>query len=170
MNCNNCGISVDHVHIPCKTGMQHRFELPPGPFEFTSALATFASPSHTEGYTRDVLVTESLDIEAIVKRLSNPRTIRLLHAFIGIITEGGELLDQLKKHVFYGKPLDHVNIHEEQGDLMWYQAVGIHANERTIQEVCDTNIAKLKARYCGKFSEDKATTRDLDKERKILEG
>lgn len=35
--------------------------------------------------------------------------------------------------------------------------------------ILDTNIAKLKARYGDKFSEEKAINRDLETERKILE-
>lgn len=48
---------------------------------------------------------------------------RLLHAAIGLCTESGELLDAYKKHIFYGKPLDHVNIKEELGDICWYMAI-----------------------------------------------
>ena len=47
-------------------------------------------------------------------------SIRLLHGAIGLSTESGELLDQVKKNVFYGKPLDKVNILEECGDVLWY--------------------------------------------------
>lgn len=44
------------------------------------------------------------------------------HHVWGVFTEAGELIDQLKKHVYYGKPIDRVNIVEESGDVMWYVA------------------------------------------------
>jgi len=46
----------------------------------------------------------------------------LLHMKMGLMTEIGELLDALKKHIAYGKELDAVNIREEWGDAMWYIA------------------------------------------------
>jgi len=40
----------------------------------------------------------------------------------------------------------------------------------TISEARDRNISKLKARYGEKFTETAALNRDLETERKILEG
>jgi NTP pyrophosphatase (non-canonical NTP hydrolase) len=113
--------------------------------------------------------TESTDFSTIAKRLSNERTIRLLNGSLGIQTEGGEIADALKKHIFYGTPLDIVNIAEEVGDCLWYLA--IFSNEIGIDfpTIMENNIAKLKARYGEKFSEDRAVNRDLKTERKILE-
>lgn len=48
---------------------------------------------------------------------------RLRHSAMGLITEAAELLDAYKKHIYYGKPLDRVNIEEEVGDLAWYYAL-----------------------------------------------
>lgn len=45
--------------------------------------------------------------------------IRILHAAIGCVTESGELLDSLKKQIFYGRELDVVNVKEEAGDILW---------------------------------------------------
>lgn len=47
-----------------------------------------------------------------------------MHVMFGLRTETAEIEDALKKHRFYGKPLDVVNIKEEIGDLLWYIAVG----------------------------------------------
>ena len=94
---------------------------------------------------------------------------RLLHAGIGLATESGEFLDALKKHIFYGKPLDRTNLKEEIGDLQWYCAIALDELDSSFEEVQETNIAKLKARYPDKFTEERAETRDLVKERKILE-
>lgn len=94
---------------------------------------------------------------------------RLLHAGLGLTTEAGEFLDALKKHLFYGKPLDLVNLREELGDIMWYLAIACSALDTTFEQEQARNIAKLKARYPDKFTSHKAIERDLTAERIILE-
>jgi len=115
------------------------------------------------GYMKDALRTEST-----VFNLKDGDD-RLLHAGIGLATEAAEFLDALKKHIFYGKELDRVNLKEEIGDLQWYCAIALDELDSTFEEVQDTNIAKLKARYPDKFTEERAEVRDLPAERKILE-
>jgi NTP pyrophosphatase (non-canonical NTP hydrolase) len=114
-------------------------------------------------------ITESIDFKAIEKRISTERSIRLLHGTLGIESEGGEIADALKKHLFYGVPLDLVNVAEEVGDLFWYLAVISNEIGIDFNEIMEKNIAKLKARYGDKFSEHRALNRDLDAERSILE-
>lgn len=167
-----------------------------------------------------------------------------LHCTMGLVTEFGEFVDPLKRHIFYGKELDVVNLKEELGDMMWYLAIPIryfgleeremidqkiiirdyeynHINNiinisdiifslnndinivvdqlncispdantifyeislliSNIYSICnyfkidfedmlETNINKLKARFPEKFTEYHALNRDLVKERNILEG
>ena len=93
----------------------------------------------------------------------------VLHGTIGICTEAGEILDAIKKSMFYGKPIDKVNIKEEIGDVMWYIAILCREFNLEMEDVLQTNINKLKARYPDKFTSENALNRDLDKERKILE-
>jgi NTP pyrophosphatase (non-canonical NTP hydrolase) len=95
---------------------------------------------------------------------------RLIHATLGMASEVGELADALKKHIIYGKELDEINVLEENGDLSWYQAIGLSAIKRGMSEALERNIAKLRARYGDKFDADKALNRDLAAERKALEG
>lgn len=95
--------------------------------------------------------------------------IRLLHAGIGIATEAGEFLDQLKKHVFYGKDLDFTNLKEEIGDMLWYLAIALDELGFTFEEVMSMVIEKLKKRYPEKFTEAEALNRDLETERLVLE-
>lgn len=120
-------------------------------------------------YICDAIKTESRDFSAMDERLSDDGTKRLLHAGIGLSTEAGEFLDALKKHIFYGKKLDRVNLAEEVGDLFWYTAIIADELGFDFESVMDKNIKKLKARYGDKFSEAKADKRDLSKEREILE-
>lgn len=105
-----------------------------------------------------------------IDRLSNPQNARLLHGAMGLCTEAGEFMDAMKKAVFYGKPIDTVNLKEELGDILWYIAIIIDAlGDTTIDEIMAVNIAKLKARYPDKFSKTHAEVRDLDRERSVLE-
>lgn len=97
-------------------------------------------------------------------------TERLLHAGMGLCTESGEFMDGLKKHLFYGKPLDEVNLIEELGDLFWYMAIAANELGVPFERIQEINIAKLKARYPDKFCSDKAQNRDLNTERAVLEG
>lgn len=94
---------------------------------------------------------------------------RLLHAAIGCVTEAGEMLDALKKQMFYGKELDLVNFKEEMGDLLWYLAIAMDELGTTFSEEEARVIAKLKHRYPGKFTKEAAEHRDLAGERLILE-
>lgn len=119
-------------------------------------------------YIEKVLKTEA-DPEIIKLRLATRRAARLLHAGIGMETEVGEFLDQLKKHFFYGKDLDVVNLLEELGDLQWYIAIALDELKSTFDEIQQKNIAKLYLRYGVRFYEEKALNRDLEKERTILE-
>lgn len=94
---------------------------------------------------------------------------RVLHASVGLVTESGELLDALKKAMFYGKELDITNVKEEAGDMLWYLAILFDAIGTDFETEQKRVIAKLKARFPDKFDEVAVANRDLDAERKVLE-
>jgi NTP pyrophosphatase (non-canonical NTP hydrolase) len=122
-----------------------------------------------EQHIKGVLTTESMDFSAIRERLGDHRTIRLLHAPMGLQTEAAELTDALKKYLFYGKPLDYPNLLEEIGDLEWYKGLLLDALQVSQEHVWDLNLKKLKLRYAGKFGETAAIDRDLAAERAVFE-
>lgn len=124
---------------------------------------------NSKQYISDAIKTESTNFEGMNTRLNDDGLKRLLHAGIGLSTEGGEFLDALKKHIFYGKELDRVNLAEELGDIFWYLAIASDELGIEFETVMNRNIEKLKARYGEKFSEEKAEERDLKTEREILE-
>lgn len=128
----------------------------------------------SEEYIANVLKTASHDWPSIKGRLSNETVLEMLHAAIGMSTEAAELLDMLKKHIFYGKKLDLVNIEEEIGDSDWYKGLMVYALRcnryaTSFEQIWEKNIEKLRARYGESFSESCALNRDLEKERTILE-
>ena len=114
--------------------------------------------------------TENKEFVAISKRLTHStKIIRLLHASQGLATEAGEFTDALKKHIFYGKELDLVNLAEEVGDILWYAALACNTLGVSLEEVMEKNIKKLQKRYPEKFTKENALTRNTEEERKILE-
>ena len=88
---------------------------------------------------------------------------RLLTGSIGISSEGGELLDLVKKILFQGKeptPELREKIKLELGDVMWYvQQVLIWGNW-SLNEVLAENTKKLSGRYPEGFSVDKSENRE----------
>jgi NTP pyrophosphatase (non-canonical NTP hydrolase) len=123
---------------------------------------------HSKDYIELAKKTESNDHQPIVARLSQGRTVRLLHAAMGASTEAGELLDAVKKHVFYGKPLDETNLFEEVGDIFWYLAILADELGFDFESAMQKNLAKLQSRYGAAFSSERAQVRDLAREREIL--
>lgn len=79
------------------------------------------------------------------------------------------LLDYLKKKIYYNKDISINDFSKMTENLFGTMCVFCHHNDINIQNILDTNIEKLKARYGEKFSSDKAINRNLDKERLILE-
>lgn len=120
-------------------------------------------------YVKQSARTATADYRAIGARLT-PQAIDLLHAAMGLSTEANEVVDQMKKVLFYGKPLDQTNIKEELGDLMFYMAMICRELDLSFEELATINIEKLKKRYPDGFSEERATNRNLKEELKVLNG
>lgn len=115
-------------------------------------------------HASEVMRTASFDIN-VAAVPSN-----LLHAAIGAATEVGELLDAIKRGIYYGKPLDLLNVVEEIGDIYWYLGLACNAINVQPSSVLKKNSNKLKARYPQKFTQEAANIRDLAKEIKAIEG
>lgn len=113
--------------------------------------------------------TESFTFPLNEQKFPSATSDRLLHAAIGLVTEAGEFADALKKHLFYSKPLDEVNLKEELGDILWYIAIAMDALGTDFPTEMTRVIKKLQVRYPEKFDEEKAEARDLFAERKALE-
>ncbi len=122
-----------------------------------------------EEYIKNTSVTDHTDEQALVMASRCKDKARLLHYVLGVGTEAGELQDALKRCIAYGKELDSTNVKEECSDVLWYIARILDHFNWSFEEVMETNINKLKARYGDKFSEHAALNRDLETERKVLE-
>ena len=60
-----------------------------------------------------------------------------IHAFYGIDTEFGEILDLYKKSFAYRKVFDRINLIEEICDIVWYCAASATINNESIEEIID---------------------------------
>lgn len=140
-----------------------------------TVLATEFAAVHLEtqkdldAITQAALRTEP-EYTMAISRLKDPTTVRLLHAAIGLCTESGEFLGMLKKHIYYGSPIDPTNAVEEIGDASWYQRIALDELAVSQAEMLLINVRKLRARFPNKFTEESALNRDLAKERSVLEG
>jgi NTP pyrophosphatase (non-canonical NTP hydrolase) len=79
---------------------------------------------------------------------------RILTAAIGISAEGGEFAEIVKKCIFQGKPMDddaQYHMKRELGDILWYIVQACIALNISLEDVIDTNIDKLEARYPDGF-------------------
>ena len=88
---------------------------------------------------------------------------RVLTGAIGICSEGGELLDIIKKVIFQGKEPTaelRVKLKNELGDVMWYVQQILIAMDWTLDEVLAENTRKLSGRYPDGFDTEKSENRE----------
>jgi NTP pyrophosphatase (non-canonical NTP hydrolase) len=90
---------------------------------------------------------------------------------MGISGEAGEISAAIERWIYYGKPLDLVNVKEELGDLLWYTAEMCNALGFDMGEVMAANIAKLRQRYPDRYTDTLAAEENRDRaaERAVLE-
>lgn len=90
--------------------------------------------------------------------------VDLLHAALGMLTESIEFFEEVLKSFTIDDEMDEAHAREELGDLLWYQAIALNELKSTFEAEAERNIAKLKARYPEKFTEEAAVNRDTDAE------
>lgn len=113
------------------------------------------------------LTQDALIYEDLVPTDSN---IQLLHGVLGKITEAAELFAAVAPAIFGGNMINFTNVGEEIGDSRWYDAVIADATGQDLDDIDTRNIAKLRARFPERFTEEKANHRNLDAEQSALEG
>lgn len=84
---------------------------------------------------------------------------QLLNGVLGLTGEAGEVSDLVKKGIFHEKGIDLEHLKKELGDCAWYLAMICDACGFTLDDVMQTNIDKLKARYPKGFDTYRANNR-----------
>ena len=100
---------------------------------------------------------ESTDFVALSDRLveldrRGANIERLLTGAIGLNSEGGEIMEIVKKLIFQGKKWDDetvFHLKRELGDVMWYLMQCLIALDTPIDEIVSMNVEKLEKRYPG---------------------
>ena len=85
---------------------------------------------------------------------------QMLNSALGMCGEAGEFADLIKKHAFQGHDLDVIHLKKELGDVCWYVALACTVFNLKLDDVMQTNIDKLKARYPEGFSVEKSEHRE----------
>ena len=80
------------------------------------------------------------------------------HALLGLSSECGELCGIFQKE-FQGHAVDHDHVIKEAGDILWMLCEFLTVEGIDLNEVMDTNIAKLTARYPNGFEPAKSLHR-----------
>ena len=111
--------------------------------------------------------TDSVD-DKYVSTILKP-TDTYTNSFSNIRNASNELLDILKKHLFYGKPLNYEKIVSISINIKLMLDIASYLLGSTSIKVMTKNIEKLSTRYPEKFSEYHAENRNLEEERKVLE-
>lgn len=120
------------------------------------------TPMNSKQFGIEAANVDRANMEDVIARIDDNEA-RLLHHSIGISGESGELLDAIKKHIFYGAPLDVENIIEECGDILWYMTRLLAAVDYTLEDAMGYNNDKLNnKRYAHGYS-DKAAHDRVDK-------
>ncbi len=84
--------------------------------------------------------------------------MRIMSA-LGLAGESGEVCDLVKKHLFHDHELNQYAFEKELGDVLWYLAVLAHAYGLDLEQVAQTNIAKLRKRYPSGFDTERSKNR-----------
>ena len=99
-----------------------------------------------------------------IRKVLTAEDCHLNHMGIGICGEAGELVDAIKNHTIYRKPIDLENVIEELGDLEFYME-GIRQGLNITREQClEANIQKLQKRYVSLLYSDTAAQERKDKQ------
>ena len=89
--------------------------------------------------------------------------VDVLHAILGIGSEAGELVDNVKRLIVYNKSPDIENIIEELGDLEFYMEQLRQVLDITREQTLQANIEKLAKRYPNFVYTDQKALERADK-------
>ena len=83
----------------------------------------------------------------------------LINGVMGLCGESGEAIDIVKKWLAQGHELDKEKLKKELGDIAWYLAETATALDLSLEDVLQSNIDKLKARYPEGFDSHRSIHR-----------
>jgi NTP pyrophosphatase (non-canonical NTP hydrolase) len=84
---------------------------------------------------------------------------RLADAAAGLAEEAGEVLGLVRKHLYMRHELDRERLTKELGDVLWCLSAVAGAVGVTLDEVAESNLSKLRARYPEGYSDEASRRR-----------
>lgn len=92
----------------------------------------------------------------------------ILHGAIGISTEANEILDLVKKKLFYGKEIEDSDLIDEIGDVLRYLTIFLKQLNTSFEDVMEINVRKMAKRYPEGFNKEKAVERNVEEEKRCV--
>lgn len=86
---------------------------------------------------------------------------QLKNAALGIVGEGGEVSELVKKHFYHNKPMDNDKFCKELGDVLYYVAWAAKLRGLNLEDVAIMNVEKLKARWPAGFGITESHIRNI---------
>lgn len=116
-------------------------------------------------YTQGEFAAYVGSLESREDVLIDSKTLRSIHAALGMAGEVGELVDHVKKtFVYRGFNFDRLHVIEELGDLFHYMTMFMNIHNITLDDIRDANIRKLQARYPEGYTHERAIHRNVQVE------
>lgn len=94
----------------------------------------------------------------------SPEHVMISWNALGLAGEAGEVVDLIKKGIYHQQGIDRDKVKKELGDVLWYLSALCKQFDFTLEEVMETNIEKLKARFPDGYSSERTTFREGDAE------
>ena len=104
---------------------------------------------------------EVIQYQELAARTINPALINEQlkdHALKGMVGEIGEI-NSIYQKVYQGHEFDEEHVKKERGDLLWFIAEYCTAWGWNLDDICQMNIDKLRARFPNGFEVDKSIHR-----------
>lgn len=88
-----------------------------------------------------------------------PSDVMISWNAIGLAGETGEVCDLVKKGIYHQQGIDREKIKKELGDVLWYLSAIASNLGFSLDEVAQTNVEKLQARFPEGYSPERTTFR-----------
>lgn len=92
-------------------------------------------------------------------KTSQEKKMALANYGMGLVGEGGECIDHIKKHVFHGHNLNVEEIKNELGDVLHYLSGVATMCGLSLDDIAVANISKLALRYPNGFNQEDSIKR-----------
>ncbi|WP_067923697.1 nucleoside triphosphate pyrophosphohydrolase family protein [Alicyclobacillus shizuokensis] len=106
-------------------------------------------------------LNEYQELASRTARTDRPFLQTVANFALGVAGEAGEVVDEVKKLIYHGHPLDKDKMKKELGDVLWYTSQLARAFGIELDDIAITNLEKLKARYPDGFSEERSLHRTV---------